>query len=74
MTGPSPRPDALPAAGVALAVCAHPDDETFGLGGVLAALVDAGTAVDPCASRAVRPRPSARPPTSSHWATSEQPS
>jgi LmbE family N-acetylglucosaminyl deacetylase len=46
MTGPSPRPDALPAASAALAVCAHPDDETFGLGGVLAALVDAGTAVD----------------------------
>jgi LmbE family N-acetylglucosaminyl deacetylase len=27
-------------------VCAHPDDETFGLGAVLAALVDAGTAVE----------------------------
>jgi LmbE family N-acetylglucosaminyl deacetylase len=27
-------------------VCAHPDDETFGLGAVLAALVDTGTAVD----------------------------
>jgi LmbE family N-acetylglucosaminyl deacetylase len=46
MTDLSPRPDALPAASGALAVCAHPDDETFGLGGVLAALVDAGTAVD----------------------------
>jgi N-acetylglucosamine malate deacetylase 2 len=46
MTGPLPRLDALPAASAALAVYAHPDDETFGLGGVLAALVDAGTAVE----------------------------
>lgn len=46
MTGPPPRADAPPAASAALAVCAHPDDETFGLGGVLAGLVDAGTAVD----------------------------
>ena len=29
-----------------LAVCAHPDDESFGLGGVIAALVAAGTRVD----------------------------
>ena len=45
-----PRPpapaDPVPSVGAALAVCAHPDDETFGLGGVLGALVDAGTAVD----------------------------
>lgn len=27
------------------AVCAHPDDETFGLGGIIAALVEAGTDV-----------------------------
>lgn len=27
------------------AVCAHPDDETFGLGGIIAALVEAGTGV-----------------------------
>jgi N-acetylglucosamine malate deacetylase 2 len=46
MTGPLPRLDALPAASAALAVYAHPDDETFGLGGALAALVDAGTAVE----------------------------
>lgn len=38
--------DALPGARAALAVCAHPDDETFGLGAVLAALVDAGTDVE----------------------------
>lgn len=30
----------------ALAVVAHPDDESFGLGGLVAALVDAGTRVD----------------------------
>jgi N-acetylglucosamine malate deacetylase 2 len=46
MTGRPARPDAPPAVGAALAVCAHPDDETFGLGAVLAALVDAGTAVE----------------------------
>jgi LmbE family N-acetylglucosaminyl deacetylase len=40
------RPDALPTARTALAVCAHPDDETFGLGAVLAALVDAGVSVE----------------------------
>lgn len=31
---------------VALAVCAHPDDETFGLGAVITTLVAAGTRVD----------------------------
>jgi LmbE family N-acetylglucosaminyl deacetylase len=46
MTGPPPHHGAPPAVSAALAVCAHPDDETFGLGAVLAALVDAGTAVD----------------------------
>jgi LmbE family N-acetylglucosaminyl deacetylase len=35
-----------PRARAALAVFAHPDDETFGLGAVLGALVDAGTAVE----------------------------
>jgi N-acetylglucosamine malate deacetylase 2 len=45
MAGAPPRPDTPPAVSAALAVCAHPDDETFGLGAVLAALVDAGTAV-----------------------------
>lgn len=29
-----------------LAVCAHPDDETFGLGALIGAFVDAGAAVD----------------------------
>lgn len=38
-------PDGLPRVGAALAVFAHPDDETFGLGAVLGALVDAGTSV-----------------------------
>jgi LmbE family N-acetylglucosaminyl deacetylase len=37
--------DLPPRARSALAVYAHPDDETFGLGAVLGALVDAGTAV-----------------------------
>jgi N-acetylglucosamine malate deacetylase 2 len=46
VTGSPPRPDAPPAVGAALAVFAHPDDETFGLGAVLAALVHAGTAVE----------------------------
>lgn len=32
--------------GRAVAVVAHPDDESFGLGAVLGALVDAGTAVE----------------------------
>jgi LmbE family N-acetylglucosaminyl deacetylase len=45
MTG-QPKPlDLPPRARAALAVLAHPDDETFGLGAVLSALVDAGTAV-----------------------------
>ena len=43
----APAPlDAPPRARAALAVYAHPDDETFGLGAVLATLVDAGTSVD----------------------------
>ena len=37
--------DRLPAVTAALAVIAHPDDESFGLGAVLGALVDAGTQV-----------------------------
>ncbi len=45
VTGPSAPLDLLPRPGSALAVYAHPDDETFGLGAVLGALVDAGTAV-----------------------------
>ena len=37
--------DRLPQLGEALAVCAHPDDESFGLGAVLGALSDQGTRV-----------------------------
>jgi LmbE family N-acetylglucosaminyl deacetylase len=36
---------ALPPATGVLAVCAHPDDESFGLGAILAALTDAGVPV-----------------------------
>lgn len=36
----------LPATDTALVVIAHPDDESFGLGAVLHALVTAGTPVD----------------------------
>lgn len=38
--------DSLPAARRVLAVCAHPDDESFGLGAVIATYVDLGTTVD----------------------------
>ena len=41
---PAPT-DRLPAVSSALAVIAHPDDESFGLGAVLSALVDAGVNV-----------------------------
>ena len=46
MTGQPKALDLPPRARAALAVFAHPDDETFGLGAVLSALVDAGTAVE----------------------------
>jgi LmbE family N-acetylglucosaminyl deacetylase len=46
MTGQPKQLDRPPRARAALAVFAHPDDETFGLGAVLGALVDAGTAVE----------------------------
>ena len=46
MTRRPPPRDFPPGAGAAMAVFAHPDDETFGLGAVLTALVDAGTAVE----------------------------
>ncbi len=43
-TGPDRQPgSALPQVGSLLAVCAHPDDESFGLGAVLGAFADAGT-------------------------------
>lgn len=38
-------PDRLPAWGSVLAVCAHPDDESFGLGAVLSTFIDAGSRV-----------------------------
>ena len=41
---PAPA-DRLPAVSSALAVVAHPDDESFGLGALLSALVDAGVNV-----------------------------
>lgn len=37
--------DTLPALDGVLVVCAHPDDESFGLGALLSALVDAGSRV-----------------------------
>ena len=40
-----PMGDRLPAADQVLVVCAHPDDESFGLGAVLHAFVDAGSRV-----------------------------
>lgn len=47
MSGPRTSPDLLASlgAGEALAVVAHPDDESFGLGAVLAALVRRGVRV-----------------------------
>lgn len=38
-------PDRLPRLSAVTAVCAHPDDESFGLGAILAALSDAGTSL-----------------------------
>jgi len=42
MPGPAPSQE-MPRLARVLAVCAHPDDESFGLGAVLAALAKAGT-------------------------------
>lgn len=39
-------PDSLPAASHVVAVCAHPDDESFGLGGLVTAYRGAGIPVD----------------------------
>jgi len=41
----APIEHALPATRSVLAICAHPDDESFGLGAVLSAFVDAGARV-----------------------------
>lgn len=38
--------DPLPPAGRVLAIVAHPDDESFGLGGIIAAFVHAGVPID----------------------------
>lgn len=37
--------DTLPAFDSVLAVCAHPDDEAFGLGALLSTLADAGSRI-----------------------------
>lgn len=42
---PAAVSSSLPHMGEVLAVCAHPDDESFGLGAILAALADRGTRV-----------------------------
>ena len=39
-----PTPDGLPQLASVLSVCAHPDDESFGLGALLTAFADQGTA------------------------------
>jgi N-acetylglucosamine malate deacetylase 2 len=39
------RPHSLDRFRVVVAVCAHPDDEAFGLGAIITTLVDAGTEV-----------------------------
>lgn len=38
--------DRLPSARNVLAVCAHPDDESFGLGAIISTLVERGTSVE----------------------------
>lgn len=47
VSGPTPpqAPGGLPHAERVLVVCAHPDDESFGLGAVIAAMADGGTEV-----------------------------
>jgi LmbE family N-acetylglucosaminyl deacetylase len=50
--------DSLPAMPSVLVVCAHPDDESFGLGAILSALADTGSRV----SALLHPRRSLHPP------------
>lgn len=38
--------DVMPAAHQVLAVCAHPDDESFGLGAIISTLIDHGASID----------------------------
>jgi N-acetylglucosamine malate deacetylase 2 len=45
-TDPEREPDGLPPFRHLLAVCAHPDDETFGLGAIISTFVAAGARVD----------------------------
>ncbi len=51
MTGPTPTGARLPGWRSVLAVIAHPDDQSFGLGVLFAAFSDTGARVPP------RPRP-----------------
>jgi LmbE family N-acetylglucosaminyl deacetylase len=46
MRDPDVRVGALPVCARVVAVCAHPDDESFGLGAIIAAFVDQGTTID----------------------------
>ena len=45
-TPPAPAGTAIPTVGGVVAVCAHPDDESFGLGAVLSAFTEADVRID----------------------------